>query len=310
MATPLVSVDAPKKRRSIAAFLQKYGRGYLLFAPFFILFVFFIVVPVLVAIYLSFNHYNILQSPSWIGFANFRKLFLDDDIFLIALRNTLIFATLTGPAGYIMSFLAAWVINQLKLKNAFALAFYAPSITSSIAMSVVWLYFFSGDRYGLVNNVLIKAGIILKPILWNMDSNTILPVIMFISVWMSMGTGFLVFLAGLQNIPREMYEAAYIDGMKSRFQELWYITLPTLRPQLLFGAISTIVASFGVFDISVSIAGMPSPNYAGHTIVTHLYDHAFIRFEMGYASAIAVTLFFMTFLLGRISFRVFSSRRG
>jgi multiple sugar transport system permease protein len=154
---------------------------------------------------------------------------------------------------------------------------------------------------------LIRIGIINEPILWTKDPEYILWVVIIISVWMSMGTGFLVFLAGLQSIPKFLYEAAAIDGVKNRFMELWHITLPMMKPQLLFGAINSIVGAFGVFDIAVSVAGIPSPNYAAHTIVTHLYDYAFIRFQMGYASAVAVFLFLLTFYLGRISMKIFSS---
>ncbi len=281
--------------------------GYLYMTPFLILFSIFVVIPVAVATGISFTNYNLLQSPVFTGITNYKLLFMDDDIFLIALKNTMIFSLITGPIGFIMSFLAAWVINMLKGKNIFALAFYAPSITSGVAMSVVWLVFFSSDRYGYINNFLLNWNVIDAPILWTMDSRYILFVIIVVSIWMSMGTGFLVFLAGLQSISRDYYEAASIDGIHSKFQELWYITLPMVKPQLLFGAINAIVSSFGVFDIAVSIAGMPSLNYAGHTIVAHMYDYAFIRFQMGYASAIAIVLFLFTFVLGRVSMKVFAS---
>ncbi len=292
----------------LRSFLKRHGAGYLFLLPFLLLFTIFIVIPVFVSLFTSLTNYNMLQPPNWAGLTNYKLLFLDDQVFITALSNTLIFALITGPIGYIMSFIAAWVINQLKMRNAFSLAFYAPSITSGIAMSVVWMYFFSGDRYGLFNNILINIGIISEPVLWNMDPKYILGVIILISIWMSMGTGFLVFLAGLQNVPREYYEAGAIDGIKNKFQELFYLTLPMVKPQLLFGAINAIVASFGVFDIAVSVAGMPSPNYAGHTIVAHLYDYAFIRFQMGYASAVAMFLFLMTFILGRVVMKLLSSR--
>ena len=297
-----------KNNSVLKSWWAKYGTGYLYLAPFLILFIIFIIIPVFAAIGLSFTNYNMLQAPKWLGINNYRLLIMDDDIFLLSLKITMIFAAITGPIGYIMSFIAAWVINQLKFKNAFALAFYAPSLTSGIAMSVVWLYFFSSDRYGLINYLLLNLGLIVKPILWTLDAKTILPIITVISIWMSMGTGFLVFLAGLQNVPRELYEAGCIDGIRTKFQELFYITLPMLKPQMLFGAINTTVGALGVFDISVSVAGMPSPNYAGHTIVAHLYDYAFIRFQMGYASTIAVILFAITFILGRIFMKVFSSK--
>ncbi len=277
-------------------------------APFVILFTIFVVAPVVTAIGLSFTNYNMMQTPQFVGLTNYRLLFLDDEVFMIGLANTLKFAIITGPVGYLLSFFAAWVINQLKFKRAFALAFYAPSICSGIAMSTVWMVIFSSDRMGYLNNILLNMGLIDEPILWNTDPNYIMGVVMFISLWMSMGTGFLVFLAGLQNVSKSYYEAAAIDGVKNKFQELFYVTLPMMKPQLLFGAINAITSAFGVFDIAVSVAGMPSPNYSAHTIVSHLYDYAFIRFQMGYASAGAVVLFIITFALGKIVMRVLSSK--
>lgn len=293
------------KRRRIERF-----QALLFFAPFGILFLLFVILPVLVSFFTSFTNYNTIQSPSFIGFSNYIHLFLDDDIFITALKNTFIFACITGPIGYILSFLAAWVIDSLRFKRGFALAFYIPSITSATAISTVWLYFFSSDRYGLINNLLISTGIISKPILWTLDSEYILGVVMIIQLWMSMGTGFLVFMAGLQNVNKEYYEAGAIDGISSRWQELWYITLPVVKPQLLFGAINALVSAFSVFDVAVSVAGMPSPNYAAHTIVAHLYDYAFIRFQMGYAGAISMVLFVITFVLGRVLMRAFGEKEG
>ena len=312
MASPDIALkpDSPNSTfmYRARAFRKRYGPGYLLFLPFGVLFTLFVLVPVIIAMVMSLTYFNNLQPPRFIGLVNFRGLLLEDDVFLLAIRNTLIFAVITGPIGYGLSFVAAWTINELKMRNAWALAFYAPSITSSIAMTVVWLWFFSGDRYGLVNNILITAGFINEPVLWNLSQKTILPVVMIIQVWMSMGTGFLVFLAGLQNVPQELYDAGDVDGIKNRFQRMWYITLPFMMPQMLFGAVNSIVRSFAVFEVSVAVAGLPSPNYAGHTIVAHLFDHAFIRFELGYASAIAVVLFLLTFLLGRVAMRIFKSR--
>lgn len=293
---------------SIVEFIKRHWVGYMFLAPFVLFFFVFTVLPVIVAFGTSLTNYNMLQPPEWAGLTNYKLLFLDDKIFITALKNTFTFAFVTGPIGYFLSFLAAWVINQLKMRNAFALAFYAPSITSAIAMSVVWLYFFSADRYGLINNVLINLGVITSPILWNQDPKYILTVVIIISIWMSMGTGFLVFMAGLQNIPKVYYEAGEIDGIKNKFQELFYITLPMMKPQMLFGAINSVVVSFAVFEIAISVAGMPSPNYAGHTLVAHLFDYAFIRFQMGYASAIAMVLFTITFFLGRILINTLSTK--
>lgn len=282
--------------------------GIVFFLPFFLLFSIFTILPVLISIGMSFTNYDMMRPPEFVGLNNYKLLFLTDDVFLLSLKNTFIISVIAGPAGYFASFFFAWVINNMKMKNAFALAFYAPSITSGVAMSTVWLYFFSGDRYGLINNALMNVGLINEPVIWNQNPDTILPVVILIQIWMSMGTGFLVFLAGLQNTDRELYEAGRIDGISSSFQELAYITLPQMKPQLLFGAVNTVVATFGTFDIAVSFAGMPSSNYAAHTIVAHMYDYAFLRFEIGYASAIAVFLFAITFLLGQVFMRVLSEK--
>ncbi len=284
---------------------RRYRTQYLFMLPFGLLFAVFVVSPVLVAVYLSFTYFNVLEWPRWIGLSNYRLLLVQDDVFLIAIKNTLLFSVVTGPLSYAISFVLAWFINRLRARNWYTTAFYAPSITSAIAMSAIWLYFFANDRYGLLNNLLIRLGLITEPVLWLQEQATILPVIIVISLWMSMGTSFLVFLAGLQDVPRELYEAGMVDGIRNRWQEVFYITLPVIKPQLLFGAVMSIVNSFAVFQVAVQVAGLPSPLYAGHTIVAHLYDYAFIRFEMGYAAAIAVVLFLFTFLLGRWAMKAF-----
>ncbi len=286
--------------------LKEYIQGTLFILPFMLLFAVFVVVPVFVSLYISLTDYDMLRSPNFVGIENYRTLFLDDDIFQLSVKNTLLFSVISGPIGLFASFILAWLINRMKFRNMYAIAFYAPSITSGIAISTVWLYIFSPNRYGLVNNALINLGIISSPILWNQDSRYILAVIILIQIWMSMGNGFLVFLAGLQNVNPEYYEAASIDGVGSRFQELYYVTLPQMKPQLLFGCINAITSSFAVFDIAAGFAGIPSPNYAAHTIVAHLYDYAFIRFEMGYASAVGVVLFLLTFVLSRVVMKALS----
>lgn len=300
-------IDKLPVPQRIRIFAKKHWLGYAFLLPFLLMFILFTVVPVFYAMILSFTDYNMLQDPNFVGLNNYKLLFLDDKVFITAINNTLVFALITGPIGYLASFFAAWVINQLKFKKGFSLAFYAPSITSGVAMSYVWLIVFSSDRYGYLNNFLINIGLIDSPILWNTDPEYIMTVVIIISLWMSMGNGFLVFLAGFQNLDPSIYEAGAIDGVRNKFQELIYLTLPQMKPQLLFGAVNSIVGSFAVFDVAVSVAGMPSPNYAGHTIVAHLYDYAFIRFQMGYASAVAVVLFVLTFTLGKVVFRMFAS---
>lgn len=289
-------------------YLYKKRAGYLFLLPFLVLFTLFTILPVLSAIVTSFQYYNLLQPATLRGFTNYEMLFTNDDIFMIALKNTFLFSVIVGPVGYILSFFFAWVINNYKRKRFMSLCFYIPSIASAIAMSSVWLYFFSNDKYGLFNQILLSLKITQTPTLFLSDPNLVLWVVIAISLWMSMGNGFLVFLAGFQNISPEWYEAGAIDGISNRFQQLWYITIPSMKPQLLFGAITAISSSFGVFDVSVTVAGLPSPKYAAHTLVTHMYDMAFNKFEMGYACAIAVVLFIITFTFSQICMKVFSSK--
>ncbi len=282
--------------------------GYGFLAPFMIMFLTFTVLPVFVAMGLSFTDYNMMQTPNFTGLTNYRLLLLEDDLFITSISNTFVFALIIGPVGYFLSFGMAWFISLAKRgRGPLALAFYAPSLTSGTAMSVIWLVIFSGQRTGYLNHWLLQIGLINEPILWTKDPDWILFVIVVISGWMSMGNGFLVFLAGLQNVDPELYEAGKVDGIRNPFQQLIYITLPLMKPQLLFGAVNTIVSSFAVFDIAVAVAGMPSPNYAAHTIVAHLYDYAFTRFQMGYASAIAMFLFILTFSMSRVCMRIFRS---
>lgn len=310
---PAVTASTPAAERlrkpgKMSLLWQEMKRNrvsYLFLAPFLILFTLFTIVPVVTSVVLSFTYYNILEAPRFIGLSNYRLLFVDDDIFLKAIGITLKFAFITGPVGYVMAFLLAWLISQIPQKYRFfyTLCYYTPSITSATAMSVVWLYLFAGDRKGLLNYFASKLGIIDEPYLFLQNINSIVPVIIIVSLWMSMGVGFLAFLAGLQNVPKDLYEAGEIDGIKYRWQQLIYITVPSVKPQLLFGAVLQVVSSLTVFDVSVQLVGLPSPLYAGHTILTHLFDYAFIKFEMGYAAAIAVVLFVMMIGLNRLIFK-------
>lgn len=251
----------------------------------------FTVIPVVFSLILSFFYFNMLEFPRFVGWQNYSRLFLNDDIFMIALKNTFIFAIITGPVSYIACFFFAWVINELspKIRAVMTLIFYAPAISGNVFF--IWLIVFSGDRYGYLNGFLIKFGFILEPIQWLTNEKYILMIVMIVQLWLSLGTSFLAFIAGLQTIDRTLIEAGVVDGIKNRWQELWFITLPSMRPQLLFGAVLQITGSLAVADITIALAGFPSVNYAAHTIVTHLMDYGTIRFEMGYASAIATVLF-------------------
>ena len=265
--------------------------GYFMVAPFMILFTIFTVLPVVLSIVISFTDFNLLQWPNWIWFENYTRLFLDDDIFMIAVQNTFIFAAIVGPTSYIMSFLVAWFINELspRVRAVVTLIFYAPSISGQIY--TIWGTMFSGDAYGWVNAWLLKLGFISEEILFFQDADYVMPLCIVVALWMSLGTAFLSFIAGLQGIDRSLYEAAAVDGIKNRWQELWYVTLPSMRPQLMFGAILSITGSFGFGDVVTALCGYPSVEYKAHTIMHHLSDYYGTRFEVGYASAIAVVLF-------------------
>ncbi|MFC9707409.1 carbohydrate ABC transporter permease [Paenibacillus sp. NPDC056933] len=265
--------------------------SYVLLAPYMILFTMFTVIPVVISIILSFTYFNMLEFPRFIGWQNYTRLFLEDDVFLIAIKNTLLFAIITGPISYIACFVFAWIINELtpKWRAFMTLIFYAPSISGNVYF--IWLMIFSGDRYGIANGLLIKWGVLLEPIQWLKSEAYIMPILILVQLWLSLGTGFLAFIAGLQTVDRTLYEAGAVDGIKNRWQELWYITLPSMRPQLMFGAVIQLTTSFAVADVSIALAGFPSVNYAAETVVTHLIDFGTTRFEMGYASAIATVLF-------------------
>lgn len=241
----------------------------------------------------SFTYFNMLEAPTFVGWKNYIKLFLDDDIFKIALKNTFLFAVITGPISYLLCLLFAWIINEFKgkLRAFLTLIFYAPSICGNAFL--VWNIILSDDRYGYLNGILLKLDIINEPKLWMKTEAYILPILIIVQLWLSLGTGFLSFIAGLQTVDKSLYEAAAMDGVKNRWQELWHVTLPAMKPQLMFGAVMQITQSFAVADISIQLAGNPSINYAGATVVTHLMDYGNTRFEMGYASAIAMVLFLL-----------------
>ena len=264
-------------------------------APFFILFIVFTVLPVFLSILLSFTDFNMLQVPGWQGLSNYTRLFLEDEIFLLACKNTLVFACVTGPVSYLLSLLIAWFINELppKIRAVVTLIFYAPSISGQVYL--IWATLFSGDSYGWVNATLIDLGIITSPILWFQNEQYVMTLCIVVALWTSLGTAFLSFIAGFQTIDRSLYEAGAVDGVKNRWQELWYITLPTMRPQMMFGAVLAITNSFGFGGVVTALCGFPSVNYAAHTIMHHLDDYGGQRFEIGYASTIAVILFIIMF---------------
>lgn len=271
--------------------MGKYKECYLLIAPFYIIFSIFVIAPIAIAIFFGFTDFNMLEPPKFIGLSNYLTLLFEDDVFLVAVRNTLIFAVITGPISYFACLFFAWMINELPhmLRSVMTFVFYAPSMSGMLY--VIWSYIFSGDMYGFLNQLLMSSGLVKEPVQWLTDTKTMLGCIIIVQIWMSLGTSFLAFIAGLQNVDRSLYEAGAVDGVRNRMQELIYITLPSMGPQLLFSAVMQISAAFSVSDVCMTLAGFPSTDNAALTVATHAYDYGMIRFEMGYACAVTSVLF-------------------
>lgn len=265
--------------------------AYIMVAPYMLIFTVFTIVPVVLSVVLSFTNFNMLEWPDFVFMDNYVRLFLDDDIFIQACGNTLVFAVIVGPVSYLMSFLVAWFINEIppKIRAIVTLIFYAPSISGQVYL--IWGTLFSGDSYGWVNAKLLEMGFITGPIQFFKDADYVMPLCIVVALWTSLGTSFLSFIAGLQGVDKAQYEAGAVDGVKNRWQELWYITLPNMGPQLMFGAIMAITSSFGFGGVVTALCGFPSVDYAAHTIMHHLDDYGGQRYEIGYSSAIAVILF-------------------
>lgn len=267
---------------------------YLFVLPYFSLFILFVAIPVVIAIVLSFTNFNAIQFPDFVGIKNYIDLFLQDEIFIrYVIPNTIVFAVIVGPGGYVLSFLLAWALSQVTHlpRTIMALIIYSPSMTAGTTMAVIWKVLFSGDQLGYINNLLMQMGVITEPIIFLQSSDWLLPVMIIVALWSSMGVGFLSMLAGLLNIDPSLYEAAQIDGIRNRVQEMFYITIPSIKPQMLFGAIMAIVNAFKQSAIGVQLSGSnPTPNYAGQLMVNHISDYGFTRYEMGYACAVSVVL--------------------
>ena len=298
-----------KVDKNFRAQLKKESISWAFVLPYLIVFFTFTVLPVLISIVLSFTDFNLLQIPRFIGADNYTRLFLGDDIFIKSIGNTFFLAMITGPLSYILCLLFAWFINELKptMRAIVTLIFYAPSISGNIYL--IWQVLFSGDAYGYINGVLMSLGILSEPKIWLKDVDLMLPIIAIVALWTSLGTSFLTFIAGFQGVDRSYYEAASVDGITNRWQELWFVTLPLMKPQMMLSAVLSITSSFGVGTIVTAMVGFPSTDYAAHTIINHLEDYGSTRFELGYASAIA-TILFLIMVLSNIVIRRMISKVG
>lgn len=290
----------------------RINEAYVFLFPYVVLFFTFIIIPVCIAMALSLTYFNTVQFPAFIGLKNYISLITQDEIFMQhVLPNTIKFGLVVGPGGYALSFILAWALAQIthRARTILALILYSPSMTAGVAMTVVWKVIFSGDSSGYLNSLLLNAGLIYSPIQWTQSPQYLLTIMIVVSLWGSMGVGFLAMLAGVLSIPVSIYEAAYIDGIRNRFQEIFYITIPSMKPQMLFGAVMAVVGTFQAGAIGVQLSGSnPTPQYAGQLIVNHIEDFGFIRYEMGYASAASVVLLLLVYLLSKLSWRLFGEK--
>lgn len=284
----------------------------IMLAPYATLFIFFIAVPVFLAIILSFSYFNTIEFPKFVGMQNYIAILTQDETFMkYVLPNTIKFSLIVGPCGYMLQFLLAWALAQIPKwpRTILALAFYSPSITSGVAMAVIWKVIFAGDQFGYLNSLLLYLNIIEKPIQWLQSPEFLMKIMIGITLWGSMGIGFLAMLGGIMNIDPQIYEAAYIDGVKNRFQEIIYVTIPSMRPQMLFGAVMAIVNTFSSGTIGVDLTGAnPTPQYSGQLMVNHIEDYGFLRYDMGYAAALSVVLLLMIYCFSKLANRLFADK--
>ena len=280
--------------------LNREATSYLMMSPFLILFSVFTVIPVIVTILMSFTNYNVLETPDFVGWQNYINLFVHDEIFMKSLSNTIVYALITGPAGYIIAFLVAWILNDMKsvMRTITTFLVYIPTISGTAY--TIWKLIFDGDIYGYANSFLLSFGSIEEPIQWLTTEEYIMPIIIIVQLWMSMGTGFLAMRAGFSSVDNTLYEAAAVDGIKNRFQELFYITVPAMGPHLMTAAVLQISGMFANATVSTNLVGSPSTNYAGHLIIQHLSDYSGVRYQRGYASAISVILFVMMIAMNKL----------
>ena len=285
---------------------------WVLLSPYIILFCLFILIPVISAVVLSFTYFNAVQPPKFIGLKNYISLLTQDTVFMQkVLPNTIKYALIVGPGGYILSFIFAWMLAQIPKipRTIIAILIYLPSMTSGVMMSTIWSIIFSGNQLGYLNSFLIEIGMITEPIQWLQSPEYLMTIVIIVALWSSMGVGFLAMLAGVLNVNEELYDAAYIDGVSNRFQEIIYVTIPSMKPQMLFGAVMAIVNTFTTSGLGVALAGSnPTPQYAAQLIVNHIEDYGFIRYEMGYAAAASVVLLVIVWIASRFSWSLFGEK--
>lgn len=312
MASLKVNTNKTNKKNQKSLIHGDGFRTFLLLLPYGLLFLTFIAIPVAMAIGLSFTYFDVINKPKFLGLLNYVTLLTQDEVFLKnVLPNTIKYALLVGPGGYILSFLLAWMLAQIQPipRTVLALAIYTPSMVGSVFIGVIWKAVFSGDQRGIINHLLMEWGMIDQPIQFLLKTEYLMNIMIFVSLWSAMGIGFLAMISGVLNINEELYEAAYVDGIRNRFQEIVYITIPSMKPQMLFGAVMAIVNAFNMGWIGVTLSGgNPTPGYSGQLITNHIDDYGFLRYEMGYAAAVSVVLLIIVTLFSKIAHGLFGEK--
>ena len=300
----MIKAENKSKIQRRQSYLRKNYQGYLLMLPYLAVFFLFTVWPVIMSIFYSFTSYNVFESPKFLGFENYVNLFFNDSVFLIAAQNTFQIAIIVGPVSYLLSLFLAWMVNEFKnpWKTILTVVFYAPTLSN--AVFTIWLIVFDGDIYGYLNSFLLEFGFINDPIQWRSDPQYMMMVVIIVQLWVSLGTSFLTLRAGFNTVDRQYYEAASLDGIKNRFQELWFVTLPMMAPHLMLSAVLSITAAFTVSNVATVMTGFPYVNYATHTIMHHLQDYGTIRYQRGYASAIATVLFLFSLFANKLAQKI------
>ncbi len=280
---------------------------YLFLAPALLLLAVFVAYPIVSVVYYSLTDYDIVRPPTFIGFENYERL-LGDPVFWKALRNSIIYLVAT-PILVVLSITLAIVVNrQLRGIHIFRALYYIPAVAGSIAIGISWRWLF--DRNGFLNGVLQWAGVIDEPVQWLTEPSLILPIAILLTVWAGVGYYAVIFLAGLQNIQEELYDAARIDGCND-LQKHWHVSLPGLRPQIVFVSVISSLAALKVFDeIYVLTNQTGGILNSGVTVVFYLWKQAFTQYHAGYASAIAIVLLVLTLGFSIVNVRLLERGRG
>ena len=294
------------EKKSVLQKINEQKISYLFIALPATLFFIFQLAPVFISFFWSFTQYDVVHPAKFIGLANYKNILFHDPLFWKAIRNTIVYVIGVVPIGICFSLILAVAIDQkIKFKNFFKSIFFLPTVTAIIAVSVIWKWLYAGEKYGLINFFIMKIGF--QPIDWLASPTWLLPSIMIMSIWAGVGYNMIIFLAGLQTIPHSMYEAAEIDGA-GFWKKFFHITLPLLKPTIVFVTMMSLIFSFQVFEqvyiMTSGQGGIGGVLNSALTIVAYLYDRGFQKFQMGYASALAYIVFIMIFLFTLINKRL------